>query len=213
MIVPVVAARAEAAWLEGRPDGVLAESDPATRRAIAAGDAWALADLAYWRRLAGAADQLPEIRDSPRQLQLAGQHAAAAVRWAELGYPYEAALALAETDTEPALRQALAELQQLGANAAAGVLTRRLRDRGARHIPRGPRPSTSTNPAHLTRREVQVITLVAAGLGNAEIAQRLFLSEKTVGHHVSAVLRKLGVASRRSAAVEAVRRGLIAAPN
>ena len=212
MIVPVAAARAEAAWLEGRPDGVLAESESAVRRAIAAGDAWALADLAHWRRLAGADDELPELRDSPRLLQLTGRPELAADRWSALGYPYEAALALAESGTEPALRQALTELQQLGATAAAAVVARRLRDRGARHIPRGPRPSTATNAAHLTRREVQVVTLVAAGLGNAEIAQRLFLSEKTVGHHVSAVLRKLGVASRANAASEAVRRGLVPAP-
>ena len=212
MIVPVAAARAEAAWLEGRPDRVLTESESAVRRAIAAGDAWALADLAHWRRLAGATDALPELRGSPRRLQLTGQHELAAARWSALGYPYEAALALAETDTEPALRQALSELQELGATAAAAIVARRLRDLGARHIPRGPRPSTATNPARLTRREVQVVTLVVDGLGNAEIAQRLFLSEKTVGHHVSAVLRKLGVASRASAASEAVRRGLVAAP-
>jgi ATP/maltotriose-dependent transcriptional regulator MalT len=212
MLVPVAAARAEAAWLEGRPDAVLAESDAATRRAIAAGVAWALAYLAFWRKLAGAVDELPELRDTPRRLQLSGQPDLAALRWATLGYPYEAALALAETDTEPALREALTGLQQLGATAAASVVARRLRDRGARHIPRGPRPSTATNPAHLTRREVQVVVLIAAGLGNAEIAQRLFLSEKTVGHHVSAVLRKLGVTSRANAAAEAVRRGLVPEP-
>jgi DNA-binding NarL/FixJ family response regulator len=49
-------------------------------------------------------------------------------------------------------------------------------------------------------------------LGNAEIARRLYVSEKTVGHHVSAVLRKLGVASRTSAAAEAVRLGLVPSP-
>lgn len=213
MIVPVVTARAEAAWLEGRADDVLAESEGAVRRAIAAGDAWALSDLAHWRRLAGAADDLPELRDSPRRLQLEGRAEVAAARWAELGYPYEAALALAEAGTEPALRHALTALQRLGATAAAALVARRLRDRGARHIPRGPRPSTATNVAQLTRREVQVLTLVADGLANAEIAQRLFLSEKTVGHHVSAVLRKLGVGSRSDAAAEALRRGLLPTPN
>lgn len=209
MIVPVATARAEAAWLEGRDDGVLAESDAVVRRALTAGDHWALADLACWRLLAGANDELPPLRESPRSLQLSGQPDRAAARWSALGYPYEAALASAQCGTEPALRAALVQLQQLGATAAAAVVARRLREKGARSIPRGPRPSTAANSARLTRREVEVVALVAAGLANAEIAHRLHLSEKTVGHHVSAVLRKLAVDSRARAAAEAVRRGLV----
>ena len=213
MIVPVAAARAEAAWLEGRCDDVRAASEAIVRRATTAGQLWALPDLLYWRRLAGADDAIPTLRDSPRSTQLAGRTEIAAQRWATLGYPYEAALALAESDDEAALRDALRQLQQLGATATAAVVARRLRERGARSIPRGPRPSTASNPALLTRREVEVVALLAAGLPNAEIAQRLFLSEKTVGHHVSAVLRKLGVDSRTRAAHEAVRRGIVAQPN
>jgi DNA-binding NarL/FixJ family response regulator len=88
------------------------------------------------------------------------------------------------------------------------VVTRRLRELGVRSVPRGPRPSTAGNPAQLTRREVEVVKLVALGLRDAEIAERLFLSEKTVGHHVSSILRKLGVSNRGQAAVEAARLGL-----
>ena len=213
-IVPVLAARAEAAWLEGRNDAVLAESEPALRRALAAGDAWALADIAYWRRLSGANDELPPLRDGPRRLQLAGDSDAAAAQWAALGYPYEAALARADGGSEDGLRAALADLQRLGATAAASVVARRLRERGARSIPRGPRPSTASNPARLTRREMEVLALLADGLANAEIAQRLHLSERTVGHHVSAVLHKLGVSTRARAAAEGTRRGLVPArPN
>ena len=65
---------------------------------------------------------------------------------------------------------------------------------------RGPRPATSENPAGLTRREREVLELLAEGLTNAEIAARLVISEKTVGHHVSAILGKLGVGSRYEAA-------------
>ena len=126
-----------------------------------------------------------------------------------MGCPYESALALADADDDEAPRLALDELRQLGARPAAGIVTRRLRERGVRGLPRGPRPSTERNPAGLTLREVDVLELVAQGLRNAEIAERLFVSEKTVGHHVSAILRKLAVPTRGHAAAEGARLGLI----
>jgi DNA-binding NarL/FixJ family response regulator len=75
-------------------------------------------------------------------------------------------------------------------------------------LPRGPRPSTRENPAGLTAREVEVLVLLRSGLGNAEIAKQLFLSSKTVEHHISAILRKLGVRTRLEATAEAARLGL-----
>ena len=107
------------------------------------------------------------------------------------------------------MRRALEGLQELGARAAAAVVARRLRERGARGLPRGPRPSTQRNPANLTSREVEVLTLVADGLRNGEIAARLHLSVKTVDHHVSAILRKLEVRSRGEAATAAVKQGFV----
>jgi len=112
-----------------------------------------------------------------------------------------------ETD-EDDLRSALDGFQRLGARPAAAIATRRLRERGVRKLPRGPRPYTASNPERLTRRESEVLTLVRRGDSNAEIAARLFLSEKTVHHHVSAILRKLGVSSRTQAVSEAARRGI-----
>jgi DNA-binding NarL/FixJ family response regulator len=76
-------------------------------------------------------------------------------------------------------------------------------------VARGPRPSTRENPAGLTAREVDVLRLVAAGLRNAEIAERLFVSAKTVDHHISAILRKLPARTRTEASAEAVRLGLV----
>ena len=75
-----------------------------------------------------------------------------------------------------------------------------LRERGARTIPRGPSTLTRGNPAGLTARQVEVLRLVADGLTNAEIADRLVLSVRTVDTHVAAVLAKLGVATRVEAA-------------
>ncbi|MGZ4165939.1 MAG: response regulator transcription factor, partial [Solirubrobacteraceae bacterium] len=93
----------------------------------------------------------------------------------------------------------------MGARPAAAIVARALRERGARGVPRGPRPRTRANPAGLTGRELEVLDLLAEGLRNAEIAQRLVVSDKTAEHHVSAVLRKLGVRSRTEAAAAAAR--------
>ena len=97
----------------------------------------------------------------------------------------------------------------LGAAAAAGVLARELRKRGAAHVPRGPRPATRENPARLTPRELEVLELLAEGLRNRDIADRLFLSTRTAGHHVASIMSKLGVRSRGEAVAQALRDGLI----
>jgi len=122
---------------------------------------------------------------------------------------YDDALVLLDSGDEEQLRTALDVLQQLGAAPAAAIAVRRLRELGARGVPRGPRRATLENPAGLTKRELEVLVLVASGLRDSEIAGRLVLSERTVGHHVRAVLRKLGVRNRSQASAEAVRLGLV----
>jgi DNA-binding NarL/FixJ family response regulator len=71
---------------------------------------------------------------------------------------------------------------------------------GVQAIPRGPRATTRTHVAGLTAREAEVAALLATGLTNADIADRLVVSPKTVDHHVTAVLAKLGVPNRRAVA-------------
>ena len=109
------------------------------------------------------------------------------------------------------MRRALDMLHDLGAQPAAAVVARRLRALGAQGLPRGPRPATAANPAGLTSREAEVLTLLAAGLANPEIAARLVLSARTVDNHVSAIFRKLDVANRAEARAAAMRLGVITA--
>ncbi len=121
-----------------------------------------------------------------------------------MGCPYEAAQALIDGD-EAALRAAHAEFTRLEAGPAAAIAGRRLRELGVRDIPRGPRPATQANPAQLTQREVEILALIAEGRRNAEIAAHLYLSPRTVAHHISSILAKLGVHSRTEAVREAAR--------
>jgi DNA-binding CsgD family transcriptional regulator len=204
---PVAAARAEVAWLAGEPHRVGAATDLAL--AMAQDRSVALADeLAVWRRRAGLAAGNPVDPGAPFGLQLNGWFEAAHSMWSASGCPYEAALALADAQDEKLLRRSLEELQRLEARPAAAIVARRLRERGERALPRGPRPSTRRNPALLTARELEVLSLVAQRLRNVEIAERLHLTEKTVDHHLSAILGKLGVRSRTEAAAAAAELGI-----
>ncbi|TML21312.1 MAG: helix-turn-helix transcriptional regulator [Actinobacteria bacterium] len=205
-VAPVAAARAEAAWLEGRIDDVGTETDAAFELALRRRAPWVIGELACWRWRAGIREELPPQTAEPFSLLIHGDWRRAAELWAQIGCPYEAALALSEADDEEPLRRALGECQRLGAEPVAAKVARRLRERGAQ-VPRGPRATTRENPANLTTRELEVLALVAQGLRNAEIAERLFLSAKTVDHHVSAILRKLGVHTRGEASAEATRLG------
>jgi DNA-binding CsgD family transcriptional regulator/tetratricopeptide (TPR) repeat protein len=206
----VAAAEAEALWLARRPEAIAGATADTFEHAKRLGSPWPVAELAWWRRQGGIKEPVPTSASGPFELQLRGDWRGAAAAWRDAGCPYEAALALGESDDEAALRTALEELQRLGAQPAAAIVARSLRERGARAVPRGQRPATKANPANLTPREVEVLQLVAQGLRNAEVAARLVLSERTVDHHVAAILRKLGVRGRAEASAEAVRLGLVA---
>jgi DNA-binding CsgD family transcriptional regulator len=130
---------------------------------------------------------------------LRGDWRAAADLWADFGNPYERALELADSGAPEPTLEALTVLDDLGAAPAAALVRRRLRALGIERLPRRPQPTTRRNPAGLTARQVEILRLLCDGLTNAEIAERLVVSVRTVDHHVSAVLQKLGVPSRQAA--------------
>ncbi len=207
-ILPLHAARAEAAWLGGDLETVGTEATRGVDLGRPVGPAFFISELSFWAWRSGRTDRLPEGTEAPYVLQAAGRHRDAADAWAAIGRPYDQAAALADSDAEADLRDALAILRSLDARVLADRVERRLRERGARGLPRGPRPSTRAHPAGLTDREMDVLGLVRRGASNADIARRLVISPKTVDHHVSAVLRKLGVPDRAAARREAERLGL-----
>jgi DNA-binding CsgD family transcriptional regulator/Tfp pilus assembly protein PilF len=207
-LVAVATARAEAAWIAGRIPDVAAEIDRAWPVAVVHPQPWDLGELCWWLRLAGDHRRIPAPVARPFALMLAGRHHAAAAEWQDLGCPLWAAYALAFSAETRDAQECLDILDHLGAPAVRHAVLRTRRAQGLT-VPRGPRSAARANPAGLTAREVEVLGLLAEGLSNAEVAERLILSEKTVGHHVSAVLRKLSEPTRARAVAAALRRGII----
>jgi DNA-binding CsgD family transcriptional regulator/tetratricopeptide (TPR) repeat protein len=207
-LVPVAAARAEAAWIAGNTDEVVVEIDHAWASAIANPKRWDLGELSWWLAVRGVRRETPVPIAEPFALMLAGAWREAADAWDALDCPLWAAFALSASPDLAAAREALEIVDAIGAPAVRQAM---LRDRHVRGLPlpRGPRASSRANPAGLTAREIDVLRLLVDGLSNADVARRLFLSEKTVGHHVSSVLRKLGEPTRSRAVAAALRRGIV----
>jgi DNA-binding CsgD family transcriptional regulator/tetratricopeptide (TPR) repeat protein len=196
-LAPVVAARAEARWLDGirddGADGLISTYELALVRT----DHWAAGELGFWMWRHGHLTELPDWVAEPYRRHVAGDLVAAAKLWRELGCRYEQADALRDSGDEQSVRAALELYDSLGAQPGRRRAVARLRDLGVRTIPRGPRASTAAHADGLTAREVEVLQWLRAGHTDAEIGAGLHLSTKTVGHHVSAVLRKMGATSRR----------------
>jgi DNA-binding CsgD family transcriptional regulator len=203
-------ARAEAHWLSGSDDAALADLEVA-RSVVTDMEFLHDAQLSVWeQRLLGRARPVSPA-PGPWATSLAGDHAAAATHWERLGCAYFSAISLYDSDCDDDLREAIARLEALGAHAAARRTRQRMKELGHRAVPTGVRASTREHPLGLTRREDEVLALVCDGLTNEEIAARLVVSTRTVDHHVSAVLAKLGVSSRGAAAAQARRLGLVPA--
>jgi ATP/maltotriose-dependent transcriptional regulator MalT len=194
----------EWAWFNGHPETAAQRAHEAIAALDHHKDRRLLGELLLYAKRAGLMDAQPfDGCPEPWASALAGDWFAAAVGFQRTGDDYERAMELAESQDIVVTTQALQVLDNLGAKAAAALVRQRLRDLGVRRIPRGPQEATRTNPAGLTDRQVDVLGLLRDGLTNAEIADRLVLSVRTVDHHVAAILAKLGVASRRQAAERA----------
>jgi DNA-binding CsgD family transcriptional regulator len=205
---PLRAARAEAALLAG-------DERVAAREIAAAQDVftensnpWRVGEFAFWARRSGLDWSCPVRPAEPYALYLDGHPEKAAAAWAALGCPYDEALCLADCADVIEVQRALEIFQSLGAIPAIRLVGERLKDLGVRRVPRGPRRTTRQNPAGLSNRELQVLALLAGGNRNAEIARQLAVSTRTVDHHVSAILAKLGLRSRYEAGQKAVQLGI-----
>jgi len=210
-LAPVRAARAEAAWLAGDSLRTINEARAAYELALRHRHRWHAGELIYWRRLGGDLAPAPTWSAQPFLLQVRGQWSRAAAIWQRLGCPDEQASALADGDSA-AQMEALETFTRLGAAPAAARLRQRMRGAGVRRIPRGPRATTRQNPFGLTQREMEILGCLTKGLTNGRIGATLHVSPKTVDHHVSSVLAKLGAASRFEASRIAQEQHLLAPP-
>ncbi len=196
-VVPVRVARAEVAWLAGDLDATWKELRLARDLGLQSRDL--LRDVEVWahRTGLGAAEaSLP----GPAAVEVAGATRRAARAWDAVSCPYDAALALLGSEDEAELREAVTRFDDLGAVVPARLARRRMRELGHRSVPVDAQPATRAHPKNLTVREQEILALVAAGRRNKDIAEVLVISPRTVGSHVSSIIRKLGVLTRGEAA-------------
>jgi len=207
-IVPVIAAELELSWLSGQAVDAKEIEDLENSLFATRNNSWFYSDLTYWKKKCGLPVSQEVQYPPPYAFEMNGDWKSSAELWGEKQAPYEQALALLEGD-EDHQRQGFRILDELGATGTAGMFRAKLKLKGARNIPRGPRESTLNNPAQLTDRQIDIVKLLSAGLQNKEIADKLFISPKTVDHHISAILTKLDVSTRAKAVLQAKKLGIL----
>jgi DNA-binding CsgD family transcriptional regulator len=208
-IEPVLELEVERALTGGSPLP-LARIERATALAAQGGHTrWGGGRLAAWAAVAGVRTAFRGPTAPAYEAMTDGNWAAAADAFGAVGWTYDRALLLSLLDDAASLAEALEVARSLGAAPLERRVRRRMRALGmaVRH---GRRESTRANPAGLTERQLEVVRLLAEGLTNGEIAERLVVSPRTAEHHVAAVLTKLGAVSRRDAARRASELRLLA---
>lgn len=193
-VAPAAAARCEAAWIGGQPDVYAALAAEAWPVALGADCPWNRGAVATW--LAPSVKVETGSLAPPYAAEREGRWQDAADLWESFGCPFDRALALARSGEQSGLTEAVREFDRLGAGAAAARARAMLRAAGW-PVPRTPR---TTHVNGLTEREAEVLALVAEGLSDAGIAEKLVISRRTAEHHVASILAKLGAGSRRELA-------------
>jgi DNA-binding CsgD family transcriptional regulator/tetratricopeptide (TPR) repeat protein len=199
-LVPTGLAWIERAWLTGRPEQANRFQDLLLDRTDRPGMSVQRGELLRYLSRVGYLSR--PFRGCPPAYAagLRGDWQTAAACWERAGNRYEQALELADSGEPMPTLEALQLLLDLGAEPAAALVRRRLRALGVARIPRRRPLGRDPNPAGLTDRQIEILRMLSTGISNAEIARRLVVSPRTVDHHVSAILQKLGVRSRREAA-------------
>jgi DNA-binding CsgD family transcriptional regulator len=209
LIDPAGSALAEHMWLTGeRPENFVAKLREIFDRGVRIGPPWPSGAFVFWWWELGELSDVPEGVPDEYRLIIEGEPLAAAEMWAKFGCPYERAIALSHGEQDAQL-EALEILETLGATAVAAKLRQSLRGQGVR-VARGKGRTTRSNAGGLTARQAEILSLLAEGLSNVDMADRLFLSPRTVEHHVAAVMSKLNASSRDEAVATAAEQGLLA---
>ncbi|MFV1971600.1 MAG: AAA family ATPase [Acidimicrobiia bacterium] len=208
---PAAAVLAEYMWLSGEDDPAwLQRLNGVLDMGLQAARPWPSGAFAFWMWKLGLLDTVPEGTADFYGWIIKGEYRKSADFWRERGVPYEQGLALMHGD-EAGQVEAIRIFENLGATATAHKVRRALMDRGVK-VPRGTSQATRDHAAGLTARQAEVLELLALGLTNAEIADELFVSHRTVENHVSAILMKFDVPYREAAVDAARAQGILAAP-
>ena len=198
-IVSVSAAKAEYFWLVNKLEDFTKELYSIYLNVLKSKNPWAIGEIAYWVWKSGNLKNIPKVIAEPYLLQIQGNWKEAANLWEKLHCPYEQAMALSEGN-EQAMKEAIEIFDKLSASASSQLIKQKMRESGIKSIPKGPRKTTKANPNGLTQRQVEVLNLLGKGLSNIEIGNKLYISPKTVDHHISAIFSKLNIHSRTEAA-------------
>ncbi|RPI74171.1 MAG: helix-turn-helix transcriptional regulator [Ignavibacteriales bacterium] len=198
-LVKVKASRAEAFWLISKLEENINELKECYVKIKTSNNPWAIGEIAFWLWKGGELSEIPEFIAEPFRLQITGDWLGAARFWEDSNCPYEHAVALSDGN-EKAMKKAIEIFDSLGAAAASQLIKLKMRKSGIKSIPKGPRKSTKENPSGLTGRQMEILNLLAKGLSNSEIGNKLYISSRTVENHISTIFSKLNIHSRVEAA-------------
>jgi len=199
---PAAAVIAEYLWLSGDrdPEHVRILRD-VFKMGLRAGRPWPSGALVFWMWKLGYVDAVPPGTPHCYGCIVDGDHRAAVEYWGEREIPYERALALMHGDVSEQI-EAIRVFESLGASAGAARLRKVLLAEGVK-VPRGAAEATRRNVVGLTARQAEVLELLVEGLTNTQIADRLFVSRRTVESHVAGILMKFDVSTRDAAVAAA----------